>query len=98
MYKTIVTHDHTSFDQEINDAEKSGFWVIAFAIHTDHITRGYSESDETAFVALLHKPDTVPVPHMTTEQYLAARTPMERLADTADEVLREEARQYGAGR
>ena len=91
MYKTITSLAAKDFDQQLNDAEKDGFVLI-------HISVAMASYRERDYTALMHKPDTASASRMTTEQYLAARTPMERLADTADDVLREEARQYGAGR
>lgn len=91
MYKVISKDLPAELEREINQLEQQGFKLL----HT-HVAMGdYYARDYTA---VMHKPDTAPVPHMTTEQYLAARTPMERLADTADNVLREEARQYGDGK
>jgi len=91
MYKVISTDGYIECQDRINEFEKDGFTLLCFSV----AMAGYYERDYTA---VMHKPDTSPVPHMTTEQYLAARTPLERLAVTADEVLREEARQYGVGR
>ena len=97
MYKTIWCADSALFDRILNDAEKSGFTVVSFAAEVINLPT-VDRNGKATFTALLHKPDTAPVPHMTTEQYLAARTLMERIADTADNVLREEARKYSVGR
>ena len=96
MYKTIWCADSALFDQLLNDAEKDGFAVVSFAPHWISNEKVYRI--EAIFTALMHKPDTAPTQRVTTEQYLAMRTPMERIADTADNVLREEARQYSVGR
>ena len=91
MYKTIWCADSALFDRQLNDAEKDGFVLI-------HLSVAMASYHERDYTAVMHKPDTAPAPHMTTEQYLAMRTPMERIAATADNVLREEARQYSVGR
>jgi len=90
MYKIINANCRADCAAGMNELEKQGFCLVRF----EYVNAGYGRD----YVVVMHKPDTVPVPHMTTEQYLAARTLMERLADTADEVLREEARQYGDGK
>jgi len=87
VYKTITSLAAKDFDQQLNDAEKDGFVLI-------HISVAMASYRERDYTALMHKPDTAPVPRTTTEQLPAEKTTMERLADTADNVLREEARQY----
>lgn len=89
MYKIISTTARTELQEQINHLEINGFTLVCFSVVT-------SIHDKLNYTTVMHKPDTAPAPHMTTEQYLAMRTPMERIADTADNVLREEARQYGA--
>ena len=100
MYKTIWHKNSFAFERLLSDAEKDGFTVVSFAPHwfNGPVLDEKGRRIEAIFTALLHKPDTASAPHMTTEQYLAARTPMERIADTADNVLREEARKYSVGR
>ena len=100
MYKTIWNKNSFAFDRLLSDAEKDGFTVVSFTPRwfSSPVLDENGNRIAAIFTALLHKPDTAPAMHMTTEQYLAARTPMERLADTADEVLREEARRYGDGK
>ena len=90
MYKTITSSTAEDFDRRLNDAEKDGFVLI-------HISVAMASYRERDYTALMHKPDTAPVPRETPEQHHTDKTAMERLADTADNVLREEARQYSAG-
>lgn len=91
MYKVLVANEAVKLENPMNEYARKGFVLMKFAsVGVD----GWGHE----YVAIMHKPDTAPVPHMTTEQYLAVRTPLERLAATADEVLREEARQYGVGK
>lgn len=90
MYKTITSSTAEDFDQRLNDAEKNGFVLI-------HISVAMASYRELDYTALMHKPDTAPVPRATAGLLQTEKTAMERLADTADNVLREEARQYGAG-
>ena len=74
----------------MNELEKQGFCLVRF----EYVNAGCGRD----YVVVMHKPDPASASRMTTEQYLAMRTPMERIADTADNVLREEARKYSVGR
>ena len=94
MYKTITSLAAKDFDQQLNDAEKDGFVLI-------HISVAMASYRERDYTAIMHKPDTAPSPFMTPNDFLAAMDAnvqiVQSMADRADEVLREEARQYGTG-
>lgn len=68
-------------DEEPSAEEKER--MTPYLVHAAALCQGSVEEFEAALQAY-------------KRQHLAARTPMERLAATADNVLREEARQYGA--
>ena len=94
MYKTITSSTAEDFDRRLNDAEKDGFVLI-------HISVAMASYRERDYTAIMHKPDTAPSPFMTANDFLSAMDAsveiVQSMADHADEVLREEARQYGAG-
>lgn len=103
MYKTIWAADDLLFDKLLSDAEKDGFTVVSFAPHWRFLseTSEYKEFKQTIFTALMHRPDAAPSPFMTANDFLAAMDAsveiMQSMADHADEVLRDEARQHGVG-
>ena len=90
MYKIISTTARAELQEQINHLEINGFTLLHFSAVT-------SIRNDFNYTAVMHKPDAAPAPHMTTEQHYTYKTTMERLADTADNVLLGEARQYGAG-
>ena len=105
MYKTITSATAEDFDQQLNAAENDGFTVIS-SYPCAYIFRAFVDEfgilRQTNFTALMHRPDAAPSPFMTANDFLAAMDAsveiMQSMADHADEVLREEARQYGGCR
>ena len=94
MYKIISTTARTELQEQINHLEINGFSLVHFSVVT-------SIRNDSNYTAVMHKPDAAPSPFMTANDFLAAMDAsveiVQSMADHADEVLREEARQYGTG-
>lgn len=94
MYKIISTDSHVECQDRINELESDGFKLVHFSFAMS----GYYERDYTA---VMHKSDTTPAQFITANDFLAAMDAsveiMQSMADHADEVLRDEARQHGCG-
>lgn len=94
MYKIIGTTARTECQEQVNHLESKGFTLVHFSVIT-------SSCRDFNYTAVMHKTDPISTPFMTANDFLAAMDAsveiMQSMADHADDVLREEARQYGAG-